>query len=69
MKNWSRYWDNRFKKGFRLDYTWKGNNGWHHVVPGHLGDNTHRCFNKFEKWYARPRKSHQLYWRLHASSL
>jgi len=35
------------------------------MVPGNIGDNTYRCLRKFDKWYDRPRKSHQLYWRLH----
>ena len=34
-------------------------------VPGWIGDNTHRCLRKFDKWYARPIRAHRLYWRLH----
>lgn len=38
------------------------------LVPGWSGDKTHRCLKKFDKWYGRPRKSHQLYWRLHENN-
>lgn len=35
-------------------------------VPGSRGDNdTHRCFEKFEKWYNLPTAAQVLYWRLH----
>ena len=40
-------------------------------VPGYVGDYTFdssanwNCWAKFERWFKRPKKSRQLYWRLH----
>ena len=63
MRNYIRYWNNRIAKGMRITPVFKQN--YYCLVPGYLGDKTHRCFEKFEKWYKRPRKAHKLYWRLH----
>lgn len=37
----------------------------HYPVPGYIGDNNYRCFNKFDKWYKLPRSAHRLYWKTH----
>jgi hypothetical protein len=63
-----RYWAWVYKNkppGYFDDKPWEPKNV---LVPGWAGDETHQCLRKFEKWYARPIKSHQLYWRLHKNA-
>lgn len=60
-----RYWTNVYnRRNETIEGTWR--RFYTHPVPGNQLDKTHRCFRKFEKWYARPEKSHKLYWKLHA---
>ena len=58
----TRYWQNIYKNNPIVDKAWEPK---YYLVPGWIGDKTHRCLRKFEKWVVRPDKSHQLYWRLH----
>lgn len=58
-------------------FVWESVNRYSACVPGHLGDKTHQCIRKFEKWerigeraQARHKREHHkawwFYWKTHS---